>query len=121
MEPSLLRAPVITDGSVLATSAVLQELLMFHELPEAVDEPRLTPAPLARARLFVRTDVELPNLKPPSPLRNAVSWSTVMVPGLPLSMNPPTALSNEKLLRMMWLAGGSGSPPPILKPLPSPT
>src|SRR5262249_17713019 len=43
MLPSALREPVMVDVSVLATSDVLQELLMFQELALAEDEPSTTP------------------------------------------------------------------------------
>lgn len=95
---------------------------MFHELPEFV----LTFFNVFCATLFsaARSVLTLAvpdwNLNPVSALFQAVLRVMVMDPVLPLSVKPSFALANAMLLRTMCEPATSGSPPPSLKPLPSP-
>src|SRR6266545_2305798 len=117
IEPVAVRGPVITDGSVLTSVHVPPR---SQELPLPLDEPRETCVRLATARLRVSWEWESAKSKPVPPLRQAVSWSTRIALGLPLSMKPPTALSNAIELRTKWAGCVSATPPPIFQPLPSP-
>src|SRR5262245_48260737 len=115
--PVLVRAPVITDESVLTNVQVPPR---SQELPLWLDDPSETFVWLLTDRFFVSLEAEREKSKPVPPLLQAVSWSTVIALGLPLSTKPPTALLNAIELRMTWLAVVFVAPPRIFQPLPSP-
>src|SRR5690242_9657136 len=84
---------------------------MFHELPDAVEEPRATAVPLLSARSAVSLDVDPPSTSNPVfVLLYAVHRLTVIVPVLPLSVNPSAELPHAMLLLTLWLAAGPVPP-----------
>src|SRR5690348_18210530 len=106
----------MTAGSVLCSG---HEPPMFHEFPDAVDEPSATAVWLPTARFPVSRAVEPPSKsKPVLTFWYAVQRSTTMLPVLPLSVNPCAELPHAiTLLRLCPAAGPVPSLPPSLKPL----
>src|SRR5690349_16749730 len=96
MAPVAVRGPLSTELSVLARAGTADR---FHELPLPVERPSATAVPLRTDRFAVSRDAPESTSKPVFGLAYAVSWSRVIDPGLPLSVNPCAMLLKAMLLR----------------------
>lgn len=100
-----------------------------HEFPDAVCpesvicDADFVVAKLHAAMLSSTSEVVVVSLKPTSPLFQAVLRDRVKLPVWELSVKPLAALLKAKQLVTTWSASpiSPASPPPSLKPLPSPS
>jgi hypothetical protein len=124
------RAWVTRLVSMLLKLEFFQVVPSCHELPDAdwlpvsviCEEDVVVPL-LTAAMQFSISEVLEANLKPTSPLFQAVLRVRVKLPVWLLSVKPLAALLKAKQLVMTWSAApmSAASPPPSLKPLPSPS
>jgi hypothetical protein len=102
-----------------------QDALPSHEFPEEIcfELRAVALSPLMAATFPLSVATAVLNLKPTLALFHAVLRLSVKSPVCELSVKPSLEFPKAMQLVMTWLAGplSAASPPPSLKPLPSPS
>lgn len=123
--PSAFLSPCTNSTSTLTKLPSSQAPSPSHEFPSetcsSLNEVGFSPFDAAIFPVSVATAV--PNLNPIAELFHAVFRLSSKFPGCELSVNPSWLLLKAMEFVITWFAGpmSASSPPPSLKPLPSPS